>query len=189
MLIRMDRAGGIHQGRYDLSSLSLGYTREVNELLHIGLVIANPETFYPIGGRSLYPEGDDIARGTQIEGGETSDLVGPTKRSSCYPLGKNPDPLPGIFIEITHLNSKCLRTYRGNGSVSNLIHHFRNRGYMIGPHRKTPKTLLRIPYGLIDKLDLVAHVMIILLSNLKFIKGEDPAFYFTKTYEDVDYLF
>jgi len=31
--------------------------------------------------------------------------------------------------------------------------------------------------------------MMILLSNLKFIEGEDPSFYFEKNYEDVDYLF
>jgi hypothetical protein len=31
--------------------------------------------------------------------------------------------------------------------------------------------------------------MMALLSNLKFIEGEDPSFYFKKTYEDVDYLF
>jgi len=29
----------------------------------------------------------------------------------------------------------------------------------------------------------------ILLSNLKFIEGEDPASYFTKTHDDVDDLF
>src|SRR4030042_1214 len=98
MLIRMGRAGGIHQGRYDFTSLSLGNTREVNEFLHIRLVITNPEAFYPIGNGSLYPEGDDITRGTQIEGGKTSDLVGPAKRGSCYQLGKHSDPLPGVLV-------------------------------------------------------------------------------------------
>jgi hypothetical protein len=31
---------------------------------------------------------------------------------------------------------------------------------MIGPHSETPKALLGIPQGLIDKLDFVAHEMI-----------------------------
>ena len=141
----MGRAGGIHQGRYDLSSFCLGDTREVNEFLHILLVITNPETFYPVGNGSFYPEGDDITGRAEIEGGETSDLVGPTKRGSCDQLGKNPDPLPRIFIEIAHLNRKCLRTYCGNGPVSNLIHDFRNRSHHVSPHRITPQALLRIP--------------------------------------------
>jgi hypothetical protein len=155
MLIRMGRAGGIHQGRYDFASLSPGDTREVNEFLHIRLVITNPETFYPIGNGSLYPEGDDITRGTQIEGGKTPDLVGPAKRGFCDQPGKNPDPLPGILVEIPHLHGECLTSYGRNGSVSNLIHHLRNRGHMISPHHITPETLLRISQGLIDKLDLI----------------------------------
>jgi hypothetical protein len=79
----MDRAGGIHQGRYDLSSLSLGDAREVAKFLHFILIITNPEALYSIDDRSFYPKADDVTRGTQIEGGETSDLVGPAKRGFC----------------------------------------------------------------------------------------------------------
>jgi hypothetical protein len=166
----MGRAGGIHQGRYDLSSLRLGHTREVNEFLHIRLVITNPETLYPIGDGSFYPEGDDIPRGAQIKRGKTSDLVGPANRGLCDQLGKNADPLPGILAEIAHLYSECLTPYRRDGSVSNLIHHFRNRGHMIGSHCETPKTLLSIAQGLVNKIDLVQMVMILLSENITKIK-------------------
>ena len=54
---------------------------------------------------------------------------------------------------IAHLNRKRLRTHGRNGSISDLIHRFRNRDYMIGPHHQTPEALLGITDCLIDEFD------------------------------------
>jgi hypothetical protein len=37
---------------------------------------------------------------------------------------------------------------------------------MIGPHRETPQALLRVPYGLIDKIDLVHGVVVLLVTMI-----------------------
>ena len=74
-------------------------------------------------------------------------------------LESSPDPLPGILLVVAHLDGKRLRTHRRDGPVSDLIHHLRDWGHVIGPHHETPETLLGVPYGLIDEIDLIHYGM------------------------------
>ena len=94
VFVGMERAGGIYHGHNNLSSLSLGDTGKVDEFLHIGLIIANPETFYPIGNRPFDPEGDDVTGRILIEVGKTPDLVGTREEAFFSLTWKEFEPSP-----------------------------------------------------------------------------------------------
>lgn len=153
----MYRAFAKRQGAEGGSAELLGPDEPGRDVVDVVQAVEGADDAETIGVKPFDPSLDNIA-GQKVEGGDVLGTDQCPKAGVRRGLVGQPDPLPGIFLELANRDIKLDGRHQVDLFETTTIELARHGKDMLRAHACRPQALVRIPQGRVDDFDLAPAV-------------------------------